>query len=78
MVSKLQTMRKDAEFDVTDRIVATYSADAELSAAIEAGKPFIMQSVLALALEPTAPTEDAIAQEWEINDKNALLSIKKA
>jgi len=78
VVSKLQTMRKDADFAVTDRIFATYSADPELSSAIEAGKPFIMQSVLALALEATAPTEDAITQEWEINDKNALLSIRKA
>lgn len=31
-----------------------------------------MQSVLALSLEPVAPAEDAIAQEWDINDKNAI------
>ncbi len=78
VVSKLQTMRKEAEFDVTDRILVTYSADGELSAAIEAGKAFIMQSVLALSLEAKAAPEDAAAQEWEINDKKALLSVKKA
>ena len=40
VVSKLQTMRKDADFDVTDRIVVTYEADKALQAAIEAGKAF--------------------------------------
>jgi isoleucyl-tRNA synthetase len=78
VVSKLQTMRKEADFDVTDRIAVTYSADAELSAAIEAGRAFIMQSVLATALEAKAPAEDATVQDWEINDKKALLAIKKA
>jgi isoleucyl-tRNA synthetase len=78
VVSKLQTMRKEAEFDVTDRILVTYAADGELSAAIEAGKAFIMQSVLALSLEAKAAPEDATVQEWEINDKKALLSVKKA
>lgn len=47
MVSKLQAMRKEADFDVTDRIYVVYEADAELAAAIEAGRAFIMQSVLA-------------------------------
>ena len=78
VVSKLQTMRKDAEYDVTDRITVTYTADAELSAAIEAGKPFIAQSVLAETLVAGEPVQGAYTQAWEINDKQATLSIQKA
>ena len=78
LISKLQTMRKDADFAVTDRINVLYQADSELSAAVESGKAFIAQSVLALSLEAGAPGEGWAAQEWDINDKKAMLSIRKA
>ncbi len=77
VVSKLQTMRKEADFDVTDRILVAYSADDELTAAIESGKAFIMQSVLAKELQP-AVGESYITQEWDINGKTAVLGVKKA
>jgi isoleucyl-tRNA synthetase len=78
VVSKLQTMRKDADFAVTDRIEVMYTADAEVAAAVETGKAFIMQSVLAVTLTQGAPTDGAITQEWDVNGKTATLSIKKA
>ncbi|MBP3541921.1 MAG: isoleucine--tRNA ligase [Clostridia bacterium] len=74
VISKLQTMRKDADFDVTDRINVTYQADDELAAAIEAGRDFIMQSVLALTL--TRADNDGKA--WDVNGKKATLTITKA
>jgi isoleucyl-tRNA synthetase len=76
VISKLQTMRKEADFDVTDRILVAYTADAELSAAIESGKALIMQSVLAKELQPAAD-ESYTVQEWDINGKTATLGIKK-
>ena len=77
IVSKLQTMRKEADFDVTDRILAAYQADKELSAAVESGKDFIMQSVLAKELSASLD-ESYTAQKWDINGKTAVLGIKKA
>ncbi|MEA5145834.1 MAG: DUF5915 domain-containing protein, partial [Candidatus Limiplasma sp.] len=76
--SKLQTLRKEAEFDVTDRIAVTYQADAELVEAIEAGKDFIAQSVLATSFAQGAPESGATTQAWDINDQKAVLSIRKA
>ena len=78
VVSKLQTMRKEADFEVSDRITVTYQADEELTAAIEAGKSFIMQSVLAESMESAAAADGAIAKEWNINGKKATLAICKA
>ena len=77
VISKLQTMRKEADFDVTDRILVCYQADAELSAAIESGKSLIMQSVLAKDLQ-AGVDESYKTQEWDINGKIAVLGIKKA
>ena len=63
VISKLQTMRKEADFEVSDRITVTYQADEELTAAIEAGKNFIMQSVLAESMESAAAADGAIAAQ---------------
>ncbi len=77
VISKLQTMRKEADFDVTDRILVVYQADKQLSEAIEAGRDFIMQSVLATGM--AGETQEGYkTQEWDINDKTAVLGIKKA
>ena len=78
MVSKLQNMRKDAGFEVSDRIDVTYEAGDELAAAIEAGRDFIMQSVLATSFARGAAPEGAVSQEWDLNGKKAVLSVRKA
>ena len=78
MVSKLQNMRKDAGFEVSDRIEVTYEAGDELAAAIEAGRDFIMQSVLATTFARGAAPEGAVSQEWDLNGKKAVLSVRKA
>ena len=78
MVSKLQNMRKDAGFEVSDRIDVTYEAGDELAAAIEAGRDFIMQSVLATSFARAAVPEGAASQEWDLNGKKAVLSVRKA
>ena len=78
MVSKLQNMRKDAGFEVSDRIEVTYEAEDELAAAIEAGRDFIMQSVLATSFARAAAPEGAVSQEWDLNGKKAVLSVRKA
>ena len=78
MVSKLQNMRKDVNFEVSDRIEVTYEADDELAAAIESGRSFIMQSVLAVKLERASAPADAQVKEWDLNGKKAVMSVKKA
>ena len=78
MISKLQNMRKDAAFEVSDRIEVTYEADDELAAAIESGRDFIMRSVLAVKLERAAAPEGAEAKAWDLNGKKALMSVRRA
>ena len=78
VVSKLQNMRKDADFEVSDRIAVTYEADDELAAAIEAGRDFIMTSVLATSMERAAAPEGVEAKKWDVNGKKAVMSVSKA
>ena len=76
IVSKLQTMRKDAGFEVTDRIDVVYSADDELAAAVESGADMIRKGTLALSLKREAPADPFICKEWDINGKKAVLGVR--
>ena len=77
VVSKLQTMRKEAGFEVTDRIHVTYTGDDELAAAVEAFRDMITRTTLALSLERGEAQEGAVSREWDINGKKAVLGVKK-
>ena len=78
VISKIQTMRKEAGFEVTDRIEIRYAADAELSGALEAGAEMIRNGTLALKMEAGAAEDGWVSKEWDINGKTATLSIRKA
>ncbi len=75
VISKLQNLRKDAGYDVTDHIQVVYQADGELSAAIEASRDFIMKRVLA---DELTSGEAVDGKECDINGKKAKLSVQKA
>ena len=78
VISKLQTMRKEAGFEVTDRIRVTWAGDGELSAALEAFRDMISRTTLALSLERGEAEEGAVSREWDINGKKAVLSVRKS
>ena len=77
VISKLQTMRKEAGFEVTDRIHVVYSGDDELAAAVEAFAEMIQKTTLALSLTRGDAGEDFTAREWDINGKKATLGVKR-
>jgi isoleucyl-tRNA synthetase len=47
VINRIQNLRKDSGFEVTDRIVIHYEANAEIQAAIEANEGYIKNEVLA-------------------------------
>ena len=51
---------------------------AGISAAIEAGRDFIMQSVLATHFQSAPAPAAAQAKAWDINGLEAVLSVRKA
>ena len=77
IVSKVQTMRKEAGYDVTDRIQVRCQCGDKLAAALEMGRDMIMRGVLALSLTREAPAQDWITKEWDINGEKATIAIRK-
>jgi len=78
VISKLQTMRKDAGFDVTDRIHAAYEADEELHQGLSAFSAMVSGVVLAKTFTRGKAPDHAYTQEWDINGKKTMLGVWKA
>ena len=78
LVSKWQNMRREAGFDVTDRINAGFNGTATLAAVITNNHNAISVELLADNLSPIPPPDGAFAKEWPINGENIELWVKKA
>jgi isoleucyl-tRNA synthetase len=75
IISKIQTMRKEAGFEVMDHITIYYQADEKVAAIFEKYGDDIKSDVL--GLEIVANSADGYQKEWNINGENVLLGVKK-
>ena len=75
IISKIQTMRKESGFEVTDRIDAYYKAG-KLASVIAAHKEQICAEVLADGLTNGLP-QGSTAKEWDINGVKVALCLRK-
>ncbi|NLL78543.1 MAG: isoleucine--tRNA ligase [Clostridiales bacterium] len=75
IISKIQTMRKDADFEVMDHIRVSLSGNAKLVSVVENNKDMIAGKVL--ADEVTEEETLAVTKEWNVNGENVTISIEK-
>ena len=73
----MQDFRKQAEFDIADRIRLFVQATPLLAAAIEAQRDYIMGETLTVELISGATTE-GIAGQAEFDDESVRFSVIKA
>ena len=76
-VNRVQNMRKDAGFEITDRILIGFEADEQLSQAILNMSDYVMSETLALHVE-TDRFETVHQARWEINGQVCEIGISKA
>lgn len=75
LVSKIQTMRKEAGFEVMDKIMISYQADDKVAAIFDKYGDAIKADVL--GLDVVAGSVDGYEKEWNINGETVLLGVKK-
>jgi len=76
LVHKIQNLRKESGFAVSDRIRIGYLADGALAAAVAAHRRDIMDETLATAMEPGVPPGARVGQA-DINGKQITISIQR-
>ncbi len=75
LVSKIQTMRKEAGFNVTDKIAITISGDDFVTEIATRLCGDITSDTLAVSLDKTAP--QGYIKEWDINGKKVEIGVEK-
>ncbi|WP_106136990.1 isoleucine--tRNA ligase [Spirosoma oryzae] len=77
-VNRIQNLRKDMQFDVTDKItIEIGQTDAQLIDAIEANRPYIQQEVQAVSLQ-VVPDLNGASTEVEIDEFRLRVLIGKS
>ena len=75
IISKIQTMRKESGFEVTDHIRVSINGNDKLSEIAQKNKEAISGKVLADEL--TSGAEYGVSKEWNINGQNAVIAVER-
>ena len=75
IISKIQTMRKDAGFEVMDHIKVSILGNESLAAVVKKNESSIADKVLADSFSFDA--EYAVKKEWNVNGANVTICIEK-
>lgn len=76
IISKVQTMRKENDFEVTDHITVSFVGSHRISEIIKESESLFKRIVLADTVAYGAA--DGIAKEWNINGEPVTITIKQA
>jgi hypothetical protein len=71
-------MRKEAGFEVLDRIRFRFAATERLTGVIERNADAIMRDILALSVTSLGSNRCGYVKEWLINGEAATLCVEKA
>jgi len=77
VVRRIQTMRKDAGFDIADRITTTYQAGPKLAAAFDAFADYIAAETLSTRLVAGPPPEEAYTQSFTLDGEELIVGIER-
>ena len=75
IVSKIQTMRKEAGFEVMDRITVYASGNDKVQTILEKNADSVLGDVMATALK--CGETAGFVKEWNVNGENVILGVEK-
>ena len=75
LISKIQTMRKDAGFEVTDHIRVAFADNDKIEEIAQKHEKEIAGKVLADVL--SVKNELSVAKEWNVNGENVKISVER-
>ncbi|HKJ33390.1 MAG TPA: DUF5915 domain-containing protein, partial [Balneolales bacterium] len=76
-INRVQNMRKEADFDVTDRINVSYEGEGKLRDAIDHLSEYIASEILAVDIAEGKMEVSDYVKEWEIDGSECTIAIKR-
>jgi isoleucyl-tRNA synthetase len=77
IVHRVQTMRRNAGYDIADHIVLYYEADAFIMQSLSSFSDYVMQETLARAIEDRVPGDVDLKESFKVSGYNILLGVKR-
>jgi isoleucyl-tRNA synthetase len=78
VVRRVQTMRKDADFNIDDTIMVTYAASERLGKAIEQFSDYIRAETLSQSFQTGEPGNGFHREEFQFDGETLALGVKRA
>jgi isoleucyl-tRNA synthetase len=78
IVRRVQAMRKNADFNIEDRILTYYQADGDLARVFQAWGDYIQAETLSTELIPGAPPAEAHVETHKIDGMPVVLGIHRS
>ncbi len=75
---RIQVLRKEADFEVTDRIVLSYEADAEMERVMKDNRDEIASEVLATSIEDGISGEQEIVKQFDIDGAVLKVGLRRS
>ncbi|GAA5522357.1 isoleucine--tRNA ligase [Aliifodinibius salicampi] len=76
-VNRIQNMRKEADFDVVDRIVIGFEGSDQLEDAVQSMKDYIKSETLAEDIASEELDVSDFVKTWEIGEEESTISIRR-
>jgi isoleucyl-tRNA synthetase len=77
VVRRIQSMRKDAGFDISDRITTYYRSGEELEAVFQTWSEYIQAETLTTELVAGSPPEDVFSEKHKVDGQELLLGVER-
>ena len=77
IISKIQTMRKDNEFDVMDKINVYIYGNEKIEDIVLHHKALLLKDIMAKDVMISTCSNNALSKEWDINDEKVKIGIEK-
>ena len=75
VISKIQTMRKDAGFEVMDHIKVAVNGNEKIAGIVNDNRAAISEKVLAEAIVIDEPV--SVTKEWNVNGEKVTIGVEK-
>ena len=77
IVRRVQAMRKEADFDIADRITTYYQSNGDLSEVFQAWSDYIKSETLSTQLVSAEPPEGAYAETQKVDGQPVTLGVER-
>jgi isoleucyl-tRNA synthetase len=77
LVHRIQSLRKDAGFEIADRIIVSYAGDSEVTGVMERFSGYVASETLAFEITQRPPSDGAYVERQNVDGREVTLGVQR-